>query len=280
SLAWLDGDAYPNDRLTDAWKKITFNDFHDLAAGSGIAVIYKDAQKDFDVVHWEDHQISTEALNTLDARVKTSGAGVPVMVFNPLAWERSGLVTMTVQMPQAAPAVSVLDAQGRVLPSQVLSADSATHSFKLLVDVKNAPSLGYEVLHVVPGKRAFASDLKVSGLTLENADLRVVVDKTTGCITSLFDKKTGFEALAPHSCGNELQLYHDLPKEYDAWNIDPGTYDVPPTRLDTADSVELVEKGPMRAVVRVTRHTDKSKFVQEISLAEGSDEVVVTNDVD
>ncbi|MGC1362302.1 MAG: alpha-mannosidase, partial [Silvibacterium sp.] len=48
SLAWLDGDAYPNDRLTDAWKKITFNDFHDLAAGSGIGVIYKDAQKDFD----------------------------------------------------------------------------------------------------------------------------------------------------------------------------------------------------------------------------------------
>ncbi len=58
SLAWLDGDAYPNDRLTDAWKKITFNDFHDLAAGSGIGVIYKDAQKDFDVVRWETNQVS------------------------------------------------------------------------------------------------------------------------------------------------------------------------------------------------------------------------------
>ncbi|HET8636986.1 MAG TPA: glycoside hydrolase family 38 C-terminal domain-containing protein, partial [Acidobacteriaceae bacterium] len=280
SLAWLDGDAYPNDRLTDAWKKITFNDFHDLAAGSGIGVIYKDAQKDFDVVHWEDNQVAAKAMKTLDARVNTSGTGVPVLVFNPLAWQRSGLATVTVQMPQAASAVSVLDAHGRVLPSEVLSSDAATHSFKLLVDVKDAPSLGYEVLHVVPGKRTFASDLKVSGLTLENSNLRVVVDKTTGCITSLFDKKTGFEALAPNSCGNELQLYHDLPKEYDAWNIDPGTYDVPPTRLDTADSVELVEKGPMRAVVRVTHHTDKSKFVQEISLAEGSDEVVVTNDID
>jgi alpha-mannosidase len=174
----------------------------------------------------------------------------------------------------------VLDSHGRVLPSEVLSADAATHSFKLLVDVKDAPSLGYEVLHVVPGKRTFASDLKVSGLTLENAALRVTVDKTTGCITSLFDKKTGFEALAPHSCGNELQLYHDLPMEYDAWNIDPGTYDVPPTRLDAADSVELIEKGPMRAIIRVTHHTDKSKFVQEISLTGGSDEVVVTNDID
>ena len=38
---------YPDDVLTDNWRKITFNQFHDLAAGSGIAVIYRDAQKDY-----------------------------------------------------------------------------------------------------------------------------------------------------------------------------------------------------------------------------------------
>ncbi|MGC2160867.1 MAG: glycoside hydrolase family 38 C-terminal domain-containing protein [Silvibacterium sp.] len=285
SLAWLDGNAYPNDRFTDAWKKITFNGFHDLAAGSGIGVIYRDAQKDFDVVRWETSQISSNALNTIDARVNTSGAGVPLLVFNPLAWQRSGLVTVSVQMPQPATSVSVLDDQNHVLPSEVLSSDAQTHTFKLLIDVKDAPSLGYEVVHVIPGKRPFASDLHVSGLTLENAALRVTVDKTTGCITSLVDKKngdkkTGFESLAAHSCGNELQLYHDLPKQYDAWNIDPGTYDKPPVNLDTADSVELIEKGPLRAVVRVTHHTENSKFVQDIILTEGSDEVVVANDID
>jgi alpha-mannosidase len=280
SLAWLDGNTYPNARLTDAWKKITFNDFHDLAAGSGIGVVYKDAQKDFDVVHWETSQISSKALNTLDARVNTSGAGVPVLVFNPLAWQRSGLVTVNVQMPQPETAVSVIGPEGHVVPSEVLSSDPQTHGFKLLVDVKDAPSLGYEVLHVVPGKRPFASDLKVSGLTLENASLRVTIDKKTGCITSLFDKKTNFESLAAGSCGNELQLYHDLPKQYDAWNIDPGTYDKPPVRLDTADSVTVVDKGPLRAVVQVTHHTQSSKFVQDIILTEGSDEVVVVNDVD
>ena len=52
SLAWLDGQTYPADELTEAWKKITLNQFHDLAAGSGIAVIYNDAQKDFDQVRW------------------------------------------------------------------------------------------------------------------------------------------------------------------------------------------------------------------------------------
>ena len=33
-------------------------------------------------------------------------------------------------------------------------------------------------------------------ITLENGNLRVSVDKQTGCITSLFDKKSNFETLA------------------------------------------------------------------------------------
>ena len=90
--------------------------------------------------------------------------------------------------------------------------------------------MGYEVLHVVPGKQPFASDLKVTETTLENAALRVVVDPQTGCITSLYDKKAGFETLAKGACGNELQAFKDTPKDYDAWNIDPGTLDQPPMR--------------------------------------------------
>jgi len=50
--AWLDGQNYPTTRLTDAWKHVLFSQFHDLAAGSGIGVIYKDAQKDYDQVRW------------------------------------------------------------------------------------------------------------------------------------------------------------------------------------------------------------------------------------
>ena len=45
-------DPYPGNELTEDWKKVLFNQFHDLAAGSGIGVIYKDAQKDYD---WVQH---------------------------------------------------------------------------------------------------------------------------------------------------------------------------------------------------------------------------------
>ena len=281
SLAWLDGNRYPNAEFTEAWKKITFNDFHDLAAGSGIGIIYKDAQKDYDQVHWATNEISAKALNTLSARIDTHVAtGVPVLVFNPLAWQRDGNVTVDVQMPTATgKEVSVLDARDRVLPSTILSSNEATHSFKLLIEAKDVPSMGYEVLHVVPGHRAFTSDLKASGTTLENAALKVVVDPRTGCITSLYDKQSHFETLAAGGCGNQLQTFHDLPKQYDAWNIDPGTLDHM-TPIDEVDSVKLVENNPVRAVIRVSRTWQSSKFVQDIQLYAGADTVNVVNNID
>jgi alpha-mannosidase len=281
SLAWLDGNKYPNDEFTDAWEKITFNDFHDLAAGSGIAVIYRDAQKDFATVRRETTEISNASLETLAAKINTGvGKGVPVLIWNPLAWERSGPVTIDVQMPATAGDVSVVDEKGRTLPSEVLSSDAKTNNFRLQVRAEAVPSMGYELVHVVPGKKSFASDLKADGLTIENDAVRVTVDKQSGCITSLYDKRAKFETLASGGCGNELQAFTDKPKEYDAWNIDPGTLDVPPVKLDTAESVELAEHTPMRAVIRVKRKWQSSTFTQDIALYTGADHAVVTTDVD
>jgi alpha-mannosidase len=283
SLAWLDGRSYPATELTDAWKKVVFNQFHDLAAGSGIGVIYKDAQKDYDDVRWATQEISSKSLDTLETRIDTQTGATPgsvqLMIVNPLGWQRSGMIETDVQMPAAASDVSVLDSKGRVLPSEVLSSDKATNTFHLLIDAKDIPSLGYEVVRVVPHRSSFAGDLKASGTTLENAALKVTVDPKTGCITSLYDKKSQFETLAQNSCGNELIAFTDKPKSFDAWNID-ADFDKNFTRLDTADSVKLVESGPLRAVIRVTHSWQSSKFVQDIVLYSGTDEVNVVNDID
>ncbi len=281
SLAWLQGREYPAAKLTDAWKQVLFNQFHDLAAGSGIGVIYKEAQRDYDRVRWTSDEASRDAFSTIHSRIDTrTKDGVPVLVFNPLAWERSGDVAVDVELPAHADSVSVLDAKGDVLPSKVLSWDPNSTVFHLLVEAGPVPSIGYKLLHVVPGGKPFASDLKVAGTTIENANLRVTVDPATGCVTSLFNKKTNSETLAPGACGNELQAFQDTPKDYDAWNIDPGTLDRAPTLLHMVDSVKLVEPGPMRAAIQVARTWQSSKFVQEISLDAGADEVLVTNDID
>ena len=283
SLAWLDGREYPATELTDAWKHVLFNQFHDLAAGSGIDVIYREAQKDYDQVHWAANEVTSKSLDMIQAHVNTHvpAGSVPVMVMNPLGWARSGVVKAKIEMPAAAPGgISILNAQGRVVPSEVVESNPKTNTYQLLLRAEDVPSMGYEVLHAVPGKRPFVSDVKAHGLTIENAALRVTVDPSTGCITSLYDKKASYETLAKGGCGNELQAFKDTPKDYDAWNIDPGTLDETPTLLNKADSVTLTEHGPLRATIRVTRNWQSSKFVQDITLYTGADDVVVSNDID
>jgi alpha-mannosidase len=282
SLAWLDGQAYPASELNDAWKKITFNQFHDLAAGSGIGVIYKDAQQDYDQVRWATNEVRSRSLQAISSHIDTKSrapGSVPLLVFNPLGWERSGLVEADVQMSAVSKGVSILDADGHVLPSMVLSSNTGTNTYHLLIEANAIPSLGYEIVHAVPGQRSFASDLKVSGTTLENSSLRVVVDAKTGCLTSLYDKKSGFETLAPNSCGNQLIAFQDTPKMFDAWNID-ADFEDHATKLTGADSVQVVESGPMRALIRITRSWQSSKFVQDIIVYSGIDEVEVVNDID
>ncbi len=281
SLAWLFGAAYPHERLNEGWQKALFNQFHDLAAGSGIGVIYKDAHRDYDVIRWSTEEATTHALGDISSRVNTTAqaGAVPVMVVNPLAWQRTELATFDVQMPKAADRISVMDAQGKSVPYQVLSVDKATHTYHLLVEAKEIPSLGYEVLQVVPRATSATTDLKADRLALENSLLRVTVDPKTGCITSIYNKADNFESLAPGGCGNQLQAFKDTPKDYDAWNID-ADFENQVTMLDKADSVSLIEKGPVRATIRVSRTWQNSEFGQDISLYAGLDRVDVKNNID
>ena len=105
----------------------------------------------------------------------------------------------------------------------------------------------------------------------------MVIDKQSGCIT--VSRNRAWRCFALNSCGNQLQFFKDTPKQYDAWNIDPGTLDVPPATIDRADSVELVGAGTQYPAVRVTSHWQSSKFVQTISLTENG-EVDIDNDID
>ena len=284
SLAWLDGRNYPASEITEDWKKVLFNQFHDLAAGSGIGIIYKDAQKDYDVVRWSTNEISAGALSTIAERVNTNGEGIPVLVYNPLGWDRSGDVSVQVQLAEPAGSVAVVDpALGKEAEApETSSIDPKTGVANLTFHVTSVPALGYKVVRVVAKRSgsvdaASASD-QGSTFKLADHDLSVTVDKKTGCITSLM--VGGYESLAKGACGNELQAFKDTPKDYDAWNIDPGTLDETPTLLDAADSVELVGAKSANPAIRITRTWQSSKFVQTLTIPPDSNEVDVDNDFD
>jgi alpha-mannosidase len=278
SLAWLYGCKYPGDEITEDWKKVLFNQFHDLAAGSGIGIIYQDAQKDYDVVRYSTNEISSGALQTVGERINTAGSGVPVVVYNPLGWERSGEVVAHVQGAKAG-----VNATG----AQIVEAktDDKTGASDVKLHVLRVPALGYKVVWLggsKGGKQPAENEVTAkdtgSAITLENGTLRVSVDKQSGCINSLFDKKSNFETLAPGGCGNQLQFFKDNPKDYDAWNVDPGTYDVAPETISRADSVELVKTA--EPGIRVTQHRPDSKFVQTISVSAEGDMIDVDNEID
>jgi alpha-mannosidase len=320
SLAWLSGKPYPAKELTENWKLITFNQFHDLAAGSGIGVIYKDAQAEYDNVYRVDDAISSAALGVLAAQVNTVSSPigadptiVPVLVFNQEGWNRSETVKVKLQMPAKSTWVDLYDDKGKVIRSQYVSKNEATNEYELLVRAEDVPSFGYKTLYAGPinltsydglsrAKEGSAetktehplkqSDVTAASrlpsvgmedsamaITLTNSHLTVRINKSNGCITSL-KSSNGKEFLAQRACGNQLQTYKDTPKDYDAWNIDPGTLDGTMTPIEQLDNIALVEKGPLRATVRITRHWGSSKFTQDISLDANADEILVTNDFD
>jgi alpha-mannosidase len=291
SLAWLQGHAYPQSPLNEAWKKLLFNEFHDIAAGSGIGIVYKDAQRDFDMVHATAGEAQRTALDALLDDVNTlppigrknTENEASVVVVNSLGWPQNGDVQVNVELPHAAASVSVEDADGHPLHSQVLEHAIGSNRFRILAQVADVPAVGYEVLHVsgvqAQDRASDSEPVRVTTTKLENHSLRVVLDPSTGCITSLYDKLSQFEAIASGGCGNQLQTFVDTPKASDAWNIDAG-FDKVTTPISSVDSMQVVAQGPQRGVIRIERHWQNSKFVQEIILDADSPEVQVVNDID
>ena len=251
SLAWLDGKKYPADELTEDWKKVLFNQFHDLAAGSGIGVIYKDAQKDYDVVRWSTNEVNATSLESLTSKIDSMGkrnvkTPQSVIVFNPLGWERSGDVTVRVQIPGDVSRLGLADAAS---PGDFFYARNwkhlGNHEYEITVPAHNVPALGYKAYRVLINDELGIVDymfpqVEKTGdiITVNNRALGLDVRKKDGCIVAL--RHAGQNLVADSACANQLQFFKDTPKDYDAWNIDPGTLDVAPKTIEQADSVELI----------------------------------------
>ncbi len=290
SLAWLLGWAYPQADFELAWKNLLFDHFHDIMPGSGIAVNYLDAKRNLEDVARVDQQITDHALDDLAAHINTQGSGVPVVLFNSLSWTRREVMEVDAQLSAPAKHVGVIDSAGKSVPSQLLSIEPGTTRVRLLISA-NVPAVGYTTYFVHPTANVANehSDLKASSDMLENEFIRLKIDSKTGCITSLFDKRSQVEALAPAEtdtggpkdsvCGNLLQTFYDKPKRWDAWNID-ADFEKQHWDLTQADEVKLAESGPLRAIIRVKKHFQNSAFVQDITMYAGVPRVDVKMNVD
>ena len=285
SLALLYGRPYPQDGMELTWKNLLFDHFHDIMPGSGIAVNYLDAKRNLENVDRAANDVTRGSLREIAAHINTQGEGVPVMIFNSLSWPRTEVTEVEAQLPAPARQIEVVDSAGKPAESELLSIDAETHRARFLL-LSQTPSFGYQTYFVRAATTAPSahSMLKASADTLENEFLRVKIDPQTGCMTSLFDKRSGSESLAPAEtdtggpktsiCGNLLQTFVDKPKQWDAWNID-ADFEKQHWDLDKADEVKLIESGPLRAVIQIKNHFQNSTFVRDITVHAGMPRVDV-----
>ncbi len=192
--------------------------------------------------------------------METQTKGTPILVFNPLNIGREDLVEANVDsLEGAAKSVRVTDPDGRDVPAQI--------SDGKVIFLAKAPSVGYAVYDVQPESEAASTGtLQVSDSALENQYYKVKLN-SDGDVASIFDKSLGKELL---SAPVRLAISYDNPEQWPAWNMDweqeqaaPKTYVAGPAK------VRVVEDGPARVAVEVSREADGSKFVQTIRLSAG-----------
>lgn len=260
AAAWMGGRTYPHQRLNDAWTLVMGGQFHDTGAGTATPRSYEFAQNDDVIAMNQFADVLTSATQSVASGLDTQATGVPVVVYNPLNIGREDVVEAAISFPGGMPkAVRVVGPDGKDVPAQV-------ENGKVLFLAK-ASSVGYAVYDVRRADApARADELKVSESSLENARYRVAINHD-GDATSIFDKSLNKELLAAPM---RLAISNDAPKNWPAWNMDFDQEQAAPRGYVSGPAkIRVVENGPARVAVEISRETEGSKFVQTVRLAAG-----------
>ena len=179
------GQAYPKTELEQAWKKVLFNQFHDILPGTSIPEVFVDANQAWQEVEEVTHEILEESLNAIASKITLPPPPKPnaqaIIVFNPLNWQRSEVIaiSLAISLPVSIPVGSieweVYDCFGEKIVSQV-SQDQAQHipnhdnnndnlsysQIELLFLASNIPSVGYRVFWLCSNTEHLKLELRPS----------------------------------------------------------------------------------------------------------------------
>ena len=265
--------------IETAWKKVLFNQFHDILPGTSIPEVFTEANQD-----WEEAVYIGEGL--LEAALKAIALSInlpkppqadakPIIVFNSLNWERSQEVII----------------EDEVLTSRDLSfwvcdqlgdsshVDSKWEKGKLTFWANNIPSVGYCLYWLCWDNKINSSKTVNStpgNYELINKYLKVIINPATGNIDSIFDRESNREILL--ESGNELQFFEDKGQYWDAWNIDPE-YEQKRLPDPILQSIKWIDAG-LNQGVRVVKKFNQSTFTQNYILEKESQILKIVNEVD
>ncbi len=261
AAAWLGARPYPMKRLNDAWTLVMGGQFHDVIPGTSIPKAYEYAWNDQLLALNQFSTVLTSATDAVSSAMNTQVKGVPVTVFNPLNIAREDAVEAAVTFANGTPkAVRVTGPDGKDVAAQLTLAGKVLFLAKV-------PSSGYAVFDVQPADVAApAKAMSVSESSLENARYRIAIDQN-GDVSSVYDKLVKKELL---SAPIRLAIKTDKPVDWPAWNMDwADQQKAPRAFVQGPAKVRVVERGPARVAVEISRQTEGSMFVQTIRLAAG-----------
>ena len=276
TIASFYGLSYPGEELETAWRNTCFNQFHDLLDGSAIHPAYEYSHRLFKKTEKICQSHLDKALQSISKEVSVQkNQGIPIIVFNPLSWQRKDIVKVKVPSLKSGE-FSLCDEKGNFVPCQL--------NRSTLIFIGDVPSLGYRTYCLLPCKSKNSPKFDSLAIVekdlfykIENEFFTVLIDKNSGCIAYLFDKRTkkelitaddtrkpaGAEPSSSYPPGNLFQILFEKPHPMSAWNIGPISKTV---NLISGAKVKIVEKGPVRIVIKVEHKFNQSSILQEIIL--------------
>lgn len=260
ALAGTQGFIYPRQKMNDSWKLLFLNQFHDILPGSSIARVYVEARAQHQQILSDAAEVTQDAIRSL---IKSEDG---ITVFNSLSFPRDAVISLSEAFAQGAQT-----RDGKLIPTQVTENGRLAHV--------TLPSMG--ALTLVPAQaskayQAVSADLTDDGAVLENELVKVTLNKH-GEVISFINKGSMREYA--NGAMNRLLMYKDVPRKFDAWDID-SNYELQPVDIDGAVSLTVKEAGGLRAVIRLERKVLDSSITQDIALEYNSPRLDFISHVD
>lgn len=268
---------YPSDVLDKAWKRVIQHQFHDDITGTSTMLQYNDSWNDYFISLSQFKQEYEGAVGAIANELDTSWVKeCAVIVNNPVAIKRKEAVSAHIKINHNTKHIKVVDKTGHEVPSQIVKKQGKELD---IVFVASVDSVGYKVYDVQASDKAFSrkSDLVVTEHTLENAKYRIMLNKN-GDIGSIVDKTLKVQLL---SAPIKMALLRDIGElNYPSWEMRKEDIDGEPYCYANTPVFEIVENGPARIAIKVTREAEYSTIEQVISLGANDDHIRVHNFVD
>ncbi|MBN1482592.1 hypothetical protein JXA70_20115 [candidate division KSB1 bacterium] len=265
-------DDYPQDQFKKAWMDAIYPD-HGWGGVNG-HITDRIFREKFESARDAGVKMLNNALKIIAQKIKRNSSGIPLVVFNPLSWQRSEPVRCTLNVEgRAYPHLGtdlnykVVNASGEPRAHQFVSSystDPLDEELCLTFIADDIPAIGYKTFYVVPMD---STDKKPPIVAApENDFYRIELGR--GGVKSIFDKQLGIELLRTDKfLGGELFSMQSVGEGAGEWTlIQMPTMEDFEKASDFSPCWNLVQVGPVYNAWEYTQRMNHVTVRQQLIL--------------